>query len=100
MERTREIDRLPSKVAGRRREGAPTLAAAQTLQQTFRALRGGVGLAPRGLYRFSTFEEAQENVERLKRALSVLEDDAAREIRVSEPRSPAPRVSSVSSGWA
>ena len=60
MERDREIDGLPSKVVGRRREGASTLDAAQTLQQTFRDLRGGVGLAPPGLYRFPTFEEAQE----------------------------------------
>lgn len=43
VERDREIDGLPSKVVGRRREGAPTLDAAQTLQQTFWALRGGVG---------------------------------------------------------
>jgi hypothetical protein len=54
VERDREIDQLPSKVVGRRREGTSTLDAAQTLQQTFGALRGGAGLAPRGLYRFST----------------------------------------------
>lgn len=59
MERDREIDRLPFKVVGRRREGSSTLDAARILQETLRGLRGGAGLAPRGLYRFSTFEEAQ-----------------------------------------
>jgi hypothetical protein len=58
VERHREIDRLPSKVVGRRREGPSTPDDARTLQQTLRALRGGDSLAPRGLFRFETFEEA------------------------------------------
>jgi hypothetical protein len=54
----REIDMLPSKVVGRRREATPTVASANALLHTARALRGA-GLAPRGLYRFESFEEAQ-----------------------------------------
>ena len=60
MERDREIDMLPSKTVGRRREGTPTPDRADTLLRTAWALRGAIGLAPRGLYRFATFEEAQE----------------------------------------
>ncbi len=51
---------LPSKVVGRRREGVSTLEAADTLLRTAWTLRGTTGLAPRGLYRFKIFEEAQE----------------------------------------
>ena len=60
MARSREIDVLPAKIVGRRREAAATPESTDTLLRTAWALRGGVGLAPRGLYRFSTFEEAQE----------------------------------------
>jgi hypothetical protein len=60
MRRDREIDVLSSKTVGRRREAAPTPDTANVLLRTAWALRGGAGLAPRGLYRFETFEEAQE----------------------------------------
>jgi len=56
---SREIDALPSKTVGRRREGAATAESADILLKTAWALRGGVGLAPRGLFRFASFEEAQ-----------------------------------------
>jgi len=49
---------LPSKAVGRRREGAASPSAADTLLRTARELRGST-LAPRGLYRFASFEEAQ-----------------------------------------
>ena len=55
----REIDVLPSKIVGRRREPEATLAATDVLLRTVRDLRAG-GLAPRGLYRFESFEEAQK----------------------------------------
>ena len=58
--RDREIDLLPSRIVGRRREGVSTPDTADTLLRTAWALRGGIGLAPRGLYRFETFEEAQQ----------------------------------------
>ena len=57
---SREIDALPSKTVGRRQEGAATAESADILLKTAWALRGGVGLAPRGLFRFASFEEAQE----------------------------------------
>jgi hypothetical protein len=60
MTRDREIDQLPSKTVGRRREGAATPEGADALLRTAWALRGASGLAPRGLFRFETFEEAQE----------------------------------------
>ncbi len=59
MKGSREIDLLPSKVVGRRREARPTTATADALLRTAWELRG-TGLAPRGLYRFATFEEAQQ----------------------------------------
>ena len=55
----REIDLLPSKIVGRRREGPATPGSADVLLRTAWALRGARGLAQRGLYRFATFEEAQ-----------------------------------------
>jgi hypothetical protein len=60
VRRDREIDLLPSKVVGRRREARATHQTADTLLRTAWALRGDVGLARRGLYRFETFEEARE----------------------------------------
>jgi hypothetical protein len=39
---------------------APTLENAETLLNTMRQLRGGRGICPRGVYRFKTFEEADE----------------------------------------
>jgi hypothetical protein len=56
----REIDMLPSKTVGRRREGAASPGDAEALLRTAWALRGRRGLAPRGLFRFQSFEEAQE----------------------------------------
>jgi hypothetical protein len=60
MGRDREIDLLPSRVVGRRREGVSRPEDIDTLLRTAWALRGEIGLAPRGVYRFETFEEAQE----------------------------------------
>ena len=60
MKLDREIDLLPSKIVGRRREAAATPANADVLLRTAWALQGPRGLAPRGLFRFATFEEAQE----------------------------------------
>ena len=49
------------RIVGRRSgEIAPTLENASLLQTTLRQLRGGRGICPRGVYRFRTFEEADE----------------------------------------
>jgi len=49
------------KIVGRRSgKTAPTLENANTLLKTMQQLRGGVGICPRGVYRFKTFEEADE----------------------------------------
>ena len=72
MRRDREIDLLPARIVGRRRESTPTAVAADALLRTAWALRGAAGLAPRGLYRFESFEEAQEWIRRQSpRALRV-----------------------------
>jgi hypothetical protein len=51
----RDVDALPSKTVGRRREGAATPAAAEVLLRTAWALRGLRGLASRGRFRFESF---------------------------------------------
>jgi hypothetical protein len=49
------------KIVGRRSgQIAPTLENARVLLRTMRQLRGGKGICPRGVYRFKTFEEADE----------------------------------------
>jgi hypothetical protein len=54
-------DEAKIKIAGKRSGGiAPTLENAETLLNTMRLLRGGRGICPRGVYRFKTFEEADE----------------------------------------
>jgi hypothetical protein len=52
---------MTMKVVGRRAgKTAPTLENANTLLKTMQQLRGGKGICPRGVYRFKTFEEADE----------------------------------------
>jgi hypothetical protein len=54
-------DEAKIKIAGRRSgKIAPTLDNAEILLNTMRQLRGGRGICPRGVYRFKTFEEADE----------------------------------------
>lgn len=49
------------KIIGRRSgKIAPTPENANVLLHTMRQLRGGKGICPRGVYRFKTFEEADE----------------------------------------
>ena len=49
------------KIVGKRSgKTAPTLENANTLLKTMQQLRGGAGICPRGVYRFKTFEEADE----------------------------------------
>lgn len=49
------------KIVGKRSgKIAPTLENATILIDTMRQLRGGRGICPRGVYRFKTFEEADE----------------------------------------
>lgn len=54
-------DEAEIKIVGRRSGRiAPTLENAEILLNTMRQLRGGRGICPRGVYRFKTFEEADE----------------------------------------
>ncbi len=54
-------DEAKIKIVGKRSGGiAPTLDNAEILLNTMRQLRGGKGICPRGVYRFKTFEEADE----------------------------------------
>ncbi|MCI0697811.1 hypothetical protein L0337_38160 [candidate division KSB1 bacterium] len=49
------------KIVGKRSgKIAPTLENVTILIDTMRQLRGGRGICPRGVYRFKTFEEADE----------------------------------------
>lgn len=60
MKRDREVDVLPAKRVGRRREDRGTARSADVLLRTAWGLRGARGLAIRGLFRFGSFEEAQQ----------------------------------------
>lgn len=51
---------LRSRVVGRRRAGGGGWESARVLQRTLAAVRGTNALVPRGVYRFATFEEADE----------------------------------------
>lgn len=53
------------RVVGRRRTWPTSLEDAQRLLKTAWALRGTAGIAPRGLYRFRTFEEADVWMKRM-----------------------------------
>jgi len=48
------------KIVGHRRDRPPDWAAVDALQLTLTAMRGTGAVVPRGLYRFSSFEEADE----------------------------------------
>jgi hypothetical protein len=53
------VKTLPIKRVSRRQEGEDVLRDISILQRTINRLRGG-DLVPRGVYRFSTHEEADE----------------------------------------
>lgn len=53
------------KVVGRRRAAPPSVDDADRLLRTAWALRGDTALAPAGIYRFRTFEEADEWMTRM-----------------------------------
>jgi hypothetical protein len=55
----RAVDHLSCKLVGQRLVRPSTWDDADRVLVTARELRGGRGLAPRGLYRFTSFEEAQ-----------------------------------------
>jgi hypothetical protein len=93
MKGDRDIDVLPSKVVGRRREGRASPLAADALLKTAWALRGPAGLAPRGLYRFATFEETQEWIRAETSRRSGLRRSTTSDASVALSKKPAPATS-------
>ncbi len=56
----RSRDELPMKVVGRKGRPKVNVETIDSMQRMVNDLRGGRGIAPKGVFRFKTFEEADE----------------------------------------